>query len=213
MFCQGMLDPINDLYLLNYLVVQAWPTWPGHLHGDPGAPAIGRGQPRWPPEPRPRERPPAEERRRGGGLHAAPRAAGRPQRVQLHKLAHFYRAGLCLRPSLEESSLCQFSTGVIYNFELMQMNDEAMMVKTTKLHFYASYQHHTPHKTLCNWLPLKPYYSFIFLCLSLRHASSSFTTTTSNSTTRFSAVCVAYPVFLAASPEEMRCVNRSRLFL
>lgn len=40
---------------------------------------------------------------------------------------------------LEESSLWQFSVGVIYNFELMQMNDEAMVVKTTKLHFYAAH--------------------------------------------------------------------------
>lgn len=79
-----------------HLVLQARPSRPSHLHGDPGAPAPGRGQPQRHRDPRPSERPPAEERGRGGGLHEAPRAAGEPQRLQLHPLAHFRRAGACV---------------------------------------------------------------------------------------------------------------------
>lgn len=76
--------------------LQARPSWSSHLHSNPGAPAIGRGQPRRHGKPRPCERPPFEERGCGGGIHEASRAARQPQRVQLHPLAHFCRAGVCL---------------------------------------------------------------------------------------------------------------------
>lgn len=42
--CQFLLS--SSFHCLPHtLVLQARPSWPSHLHGNPGAPAIGRGQP------------------------------------------------------------------------------------------------------------------------------------------------------------------------
>lgn len=83
--------PSNPRFL-----IQERPSRPGHLHGDTGAAASGRGEPGRRGHPRPGERPPAEERGRGGGLHEAPRAAGQPEGLQLHPLTHLRRAGVFL---------------------------------------------------------------------------------------------------------------------
>lgn len=97
--CQFLLS--SSFHCLPHaLVLQARPSWPSHLHGNPGAPAIGRGQPQRHSKPWPCERPPAEEHRCGGGLHEASRAARQPQRVHLHPLTHFCWAGVCICCSL-----------------------------------------------------------------------------------------------------------------